>query len=102
MSKKGRIPPIKEVIDGVLDGWQKDKLSKKEILEAAWKKACGKKALRHTRIASFKSERLIVEVNGSAWIYQLTLKKPEILKKLKKELSEFEVEDIQFRIGDFK
>jgi len=94
---------IKGIVDGVLGSWKKEKVFKKDIIEKAWGKVAGKKAAKHTRVSSLRSGRLIIEVNESGWIYQLTLKKQEIIGKLKKALKgkDIDLTEVQFRIGSF-
>jgi len=92
---------IKGIVEGLLEDWKKKKIFKKDIIERAWKKAAGKKALKHTRVSSFRSGRLIIEVDESGWIYELTIKKKEILDSLNKKLAaeDIAISEIQFRIG---
>lgn len=101
--QKNKAKPIKGIVEGVLKGWKKEKVFKKDILERVWKKVVGKKAAKHSRVGSLKSARLIIEVDESGWIYQLSLKKQDILKKLMKALKkeDIEISEIQFRIGTF-
>lgn len=94
---------IKGIVEGVLGNWKKEKVFKKDIIDREWRNVAGKKAVKHTRVSSLKSGRLIIEVNESGWIYQLTLKKREIIDKLKKALKgeDIDITEVQFRIGSF-
>jgi len=96
------VKPIKGIVEGLIENWTKKKVFKKDIIEKAWRKIVGKKAVKHTKISSFRSGKLIVEANESGWIYQLTMKKNSIIKDLNKYLkkSDIEITDMQFRIGN--
>lgn len=79
----------------------KNKLGEEEILKA-WEKAVGRKAAAHSAPASFKKSGLVITVDGSGWLYELTTKKREILKKLEAKLNNKKIKDIRFRIGEVK
>lgn len=87
---------VKKIIEG-LGG--KGKLGQEEIM-GAWEAAVGGAAAKHTRPVSFKKNTLIVNVDGSSWLYELTTKKKEILIKLEDGLAGKKVKEIRFRIGD--
>ena len=69
------------------------------IIEA-WIEIVGDKAGLHSKPVSLRKKKLIVNVNGSTWLYQLTLIKDELLKEMKKKFSGEKIKEIQFRIGD--
>lgn len=73
-----------------------------EDVRAAWENAVGGKAARHSRARSLKGSRLIVNVDDSSWLYELTVQKKEILKKLGEILKGNKIKDITFRIGEMK
>ena len=98
--KKDGAEPIKSIVREVLESLKDKKLNKHDALQKAWQKAIGQKAEKHTRISSLRGGRLVIEVDESGWMYQLTLKKQEILKKLQKYLKETEIQELHFRIGD--
>lgn len=104
MRKTGGVSPIKNVVKKVVEGLLDEAVSKKDLkdlLDKAWLKAAGKKAAKHARIASLRKSKLIVEVSESGWLYQLNLKKQEILGELNKKMGDEKIEEIRFRIGDF-
>jgi hypothetical protein len=41
-------------------------------------------------------------MDDSSWLYELTIQKKEILKKLSTELKSKKIKDITFRIGDLR
>lgn len=73
---------------------------KEEEIFNAWEEAAGNKASRHSSPVSFKSGLLVVNVDASAWLYELTLNKKEILEKLAGRLKGKKIKDIRFRIGE--
>jgi hypothetical protein len=62
------------------------------------KKALTKKELGHIRVKYFSKGTLGLNVDSSAWLYVLSLKKEALLKELKKENPE--VKNIYFQIGE--
>ena len=87
---------VKDVIKN-LSG--KARVSEEEVSEA-WKKAAGSAAATHTRPVSIKRAVLTVNVDGSGWLYELTIKKRELLKKLEGKIRGKELKGIRFRIGE--
>ncbi len=87
---------VKKIIEGLGD---KGKLGKEEIMDA-WEAAVGTAAVTHARPVSFKKNTLIVNVDGSSWLYELTTRKIDIIKKLESGLGGKKVKEIRFRIGD--
>ena len=62
--------------------------------------AAGEKAVRHAKPVSLRKKRLVVNVDGSSWLYELTLKKESLLTKMKQRLGEERIKELQFRIGE--
>jgi len=93
-----------------LDGVLKDILSRiskkggatEEDVKAAWDDAVGQSAAKHCKIRSLKGGRLIVNIDGSSWLYEITVQKKDILKKLGQSLKSRKIKDITLRIGDLK
>ena len=71
-----------------------------EDLAAAWEEVVGGKAASHSRPRSLKGDRLVINVDDSSWLYELTIQKKDILKKLSEKLKSKRLKDITFRIGD--
>ena len=96
-----KLDPIKDVVDGIVKGWKRESTSftQDEILKV-WEKAAGKRLAGHSRPVSFKTKRLIVNVDSSPWLYELTLQRPKILTRLKKSFKKKPVTELQFRIGE--
>jgi predicted nucleic acid-binding Zn ribbon protein len=69
-------------------------------IEEIWEKVAGEKAFVHSRPASLRRKRLVVNIDGSSWLYELTLRKKELLSGLKKRLGKDKIKELQFRIGE--
>ena len=89
---------IGKVIDALTGG---ERLGEEEI-ERAWRRAAGEAAARHSRPVSFKKASLVVNVASSSWLYELTVRKREIVKTLESELKGKKIKELRFRIGDIK
>lgn len=79
----------------------KERLSEEDIA-GAWADAVGVKAAKHSRPVSLKKSSLVINVDGSGWLYELSTKKREILEKLAGGLKGKKIKDIRLRIGDIK
>ena len=73
-----------------------------EDVRAAWGSVVGEKAAARSAVRALKSGRLIVNMDDSSWLYELTVRKKEIIKKLGEVLKSGRIKDITFRIGDLK
>jgi predicted nucleic acid-binding Zn ribbon protein len=82
-----------------MSGEKKEKIGR---IKEAWKEALDKKALAHTQPAAYKAKRLVVNIDASAWMYELNLQKQEIKKKLNEKLGKdgININEIIFRIGE--
>ena len=69
-------------------------------IEDAWRQLVGERASSHTRPAALGKKKLVINVDGSAWLYELTLRKNELLASLKKKFGEDKIKELQFRIGE--
>jgi predicted nucleic acid-binding Zn ribbon protein len=94
--------PLEEVLKKIIGGISDKGNVTEEGMADAWRSAAGAKAAAHSKPRSLKSGRLVVNVDGSSWLYELTVKKREILKNLKEALKDKKVKEITFRIGDIK
>ena len=77
------------------------RVSEEEMAEA-WEEAVGAQAATHSRPVSLRRGELIVNVDGSSWLYELTLKKRGITEKLTAKLRKGKLKNIRFRIGEVK
>ena len=68
-------------------------------VQEAWEKIVGAKASAHTRIVYLTKEKIRVNVDSSAWLYSLNLKKEFIQEELKKSLG---IGGLTLTLGDIK
>jgi len=83
---------------------ERDVLTEEKIA-ALWKAVAGARAARHSRPVRLKQSQMIVLVDGSSWLYELTLRRKVIIERLGKKLSKLTggksaLKDIRFRIGE--
>lgn len=90
--------PLKEITGRIIERLSKENLTKREAAEDAWRKSVGKKYHPHTQPASFRKKRLVVNVDESGWLYELTIKKQGITARLRKILKD-DFKELRFRIG---
>jgi len=88
--------PIKGTIQNLLEEWHK-RAEKQGDPEQWLKKILTKKELAHIKFNYFKKGVLGLSVDSSSLLYSLSLKKEELIGKLKQE--ERGVKDIRLRIG---
>ncbi len=94
--------PLEDLVKSIISNFAvKDKLTEEEIL-SKWSLVVGEKAAKHSRPRAFTDSRLIVHVDDSSWLYELTTRKKYILNNLSSELKGKKLKDITFRIGDLK
>jgi predicted nucleic acid-binding Zn ribbon protein len=89
---------VKDVIRS-LSG--KNRISEEEV-GGAWEDTAGREAARHTKPVSVKKSVLTVNVDSSSWLYELTTKKRDLLKRLEGKLRGKKLKEIRFRIGGIK
>ena len=89
---------LKKIISRIGD---KGALTEEDV-KAAWDAAVGEKAAAHSRPRSLNGLRLIVNVDGSGWLYELTVQKKDILKKMETSLKSKKIKEITLRIGELK
>ena len=100
--KKDMPRPLGDVLKKVVRNLGKKRLAEEELVKA-WQGAAGKRAAAHTRLVGLRKTKLIVNVDSSAWLYDLTLKKRAILKKVQeKAAAGGKIKDMRLRIGDIK
>lgn len=70
-------------------------------ISEVWPQVVGGKIARHTRPVMIRKGKLLVNVDGSVWLYELTKRyKGRLLKKLQKKVGEKTLREIQFKIGE--
>ncbi len=58
------------------------------------------KERRHVKLSGRKEQVLFFHVDSPAWLYQLNLKRPQILEKVQKEMPD--IQKVYFKIGMVK
>jgi len=61
-----------------------------------WPVIAGARIARHTRALSFRDGTLAVEVEGSAWMQELSFLKRDLLRNLNRHLGADVVRDVRF------
>jgi predicted nucleic acid-binding Zn ribbon protein len=100
--KDKEVKPLEGLVKSIISGFVgKGKLTEEEI-RSAWSLVVGEKAARHSRPRALTDSRLIVHVDDSGWLYELTTRKKYILDNLSAKLKGKKLKDITLRIGDIK
>ncbi len=97
---KRKAERIDSVVKSIIEKLDKQPNPTSDEMEKVWEGVVGKKASAHTKPASLRKKRLVINVDGSGWLYELTLRKDELLAALKKKLGEDKIRELQFRIGE--
>lgn len=92
---------VKNITKDVIKKLSFEKENKGERIRRIWDKIIERRFQPHTQVVSFRKKRLIVNVDSSSWLYELTLHKRKIIINLKKILKN-EFKELQFRISDIK
>ena len=61
-----------------------------------WPDAVGPQVARRSRAVSFQEGTLVVEVEGSAWLHELSMLKPDLVRQLNRRLGSAHVRDLRF------
>ena len=95
--------PIKDVLSAVISKMSGEKKAKIDYIKQAWAEVVDKNIYSHTRLAGFKTKRLIINVDSSAWMYELNLHKDELKTRLNGEFRDKKgiiINEIVLRIGE--
>ncbi|HPM42415.1 MAG TPA: DciA family protein [Candidatus Omnitrophota bacterium] len=95
----GETNPLDKILKNVIEKMGKKRPGEEEISEA-WAEAAGNAAARHSRPVALKKSVLVVNVDGSGWLYELSVSRREILARLGGLIKKKKIKDIRFRIGD--
>ena len=87
---------IKSIVDGVMR-----KLSGESMapIRERWEYIMGKEIAMHSVPVSIKEGKLLVAVDSSPWLQELTMKKKDIMGKLHKDSLYKSVDEIRFKQG---
>ena len=92
---------IGDVLKNVFLEIEKNQEFSEDEISRLWKELAGETGFRHSRPEALKRKVLRVRVDNSAWLQELTLRKRELLKGLKRALGKDRISEIHFRIGEF-
>ena len=74
-------------LEGELHGWR---------AVEEWPQLVGPRLARHTRAVSFREGTLIVEVEGSAWMHELSFLKRDVIREINHRLGSERIRDVRF------
>lgn len=98
--ERQRTKHVGQVLDGLLNKWEKEKEKKGGAVREAWAHAVGETVKKHTKPVSLKKGTIVVIVEDTSWLYRLTLEKRNILAKFNEKYSgRKKPTEIRFRIG---
>ena len=89
--------PIKNIVSDVIGKMSSKGFNEQTRILEVWQKIVGEKGTKHARVSGLKDGTLMVLVDSSAWLFQLNLKRKNILEQLQKE--KLEIQKIIFKIG---
>jgi len=90
---------IKDTVKNVMQTWEaKRGQASKDDPQVLLKRIFTKKELGHIKFNYFKKGALSINVDSSAWLYHLSLKKGSLLEKIQKRNQA--IKDIRFFIGE--
>jgi predicted nucleic acid-binding Zn ribbon protein len=91
--------PIGQVIQSLMNFYQKAPLGQLGILVELWETAVGPAIARNTRPAAIKGGLLLIHVSSSVWIQQLQFMKNDLLISIHRTLGSEWIREIKFKIG---
>ena len=98
--KRSNARHIGKVLDGLLRKWEKGTVKKGDAVRTAWMAATKEETRKHARPISLKKGTLVVLVENSSWLYELTIEKKDILGKFNENYTgRKKAGDIRFRVG---
>ena len=101
--QKSQAVTIKDVIKTVLVELEAKSDPKQKGIIDMWAGIVGRNFKNHSRPASIRNRVLFVNVDGSSWLYMLTLKRQAILNDMRKAgIACDKIKDIRFKIGKIK
>ncbi|GEM_PF-769690 len=99
--RKSNAGHIGKILDGLLRTWERGPARKGDAVRAAWAAATKGETKKHARPISLKRGVLLVLVEDSSWLYELTIEKKDILKRFNENYTgRKKAADIRFRVGD--
>lgn len=99
--KKRTPQPINHLVNKLMKRWQSGADQKKFLFDHLWKKIVGTTIAEHSMAQQINYGKLVVLVENSAWMNELTFMKETIKIKANSLFGEHHVEviDIVFKLG---
>lgn len=91
---------IKDILQGVVGKMADRQPDQDTKVERVWLNVLEDGAAEHTKLVGVKDGELSVHVDSPAWLYQMKLKKRNILTRMKDECPD--IKNIRFKIGTVK
>ena len=88
---------LKDLLSDYLEGSDFKEINDTINLNKTWNKMVGKTISKNTKIAAIKNGKITIKTSNPIWRNELTFQKEDLLNKLKKEESEIEIKEIEFR-----
>jgi predicted nucleic acid-binding Zn ribbon protein len=87
---------IRDIIPQVIESLSGKRPNSARNIHEVWK-IMAKEGAEHSTVIDFQKGILRINVDSSAWLYQLNMQKTALLKNLKAEIPE--VTDIIYKVG---
>lgn len=100
--KTGAPTPLSALLPGVLRQLQGEERLSLEQIGAAWERLVGSEASKHSWPRRLVGSGLAVEVENSGWMYELNLRKTDLLEGLIELLGAGRVRRLTLRMGEKK
>lgn len=90
---------LKYLLEPALKKCKSYNIIKSQLILDIWDASVGEKISKISTAIAFKNGILFVEVSTSSWLYELTMLKPDIIKKLNGALNKNMIKDIRFSVA---
>ena len=97
---KSKPSPIGDILKDVFADLETKKNVYREDIESFWKEIAGDDAFKHSKPLTIRKAVLTVQVDSSGWMQELSMRKRNILKGLKRRLGKDKISEIHFKIGE--
>jgi predicted nucleic acid-binding Zn ribbon protein len=94
--------PIANVLKSVFTQLESKHTLSKEAVDRSWREAVGERGFNHSRPSHIRKGVMTVSVDSSTWMQELSMRKRELLKGLKRELGKDRISEIRFKIGELQ
>lgn len=103
-SHKSYPQKLNEIMQGILSRVTKDLPSSQNILSELWQRAAGDKIASHSQLIRIQKGKLLIYVENSTWMNELTYLKEQIRMQCHKVFYDNHIpfDDLIFKIGNIK